>query len=316
MKWNNKMGTLGQCTQTLQFQKALSLVIIMGIVGWHNDVWSGPITFNSAIGLAENEFVLREQIVLNQSSNDPSGVDRDRTSQQIVSVLGYAFSSDFMLIGVLPYIDNDLDINVTGMRQNRSVDNLGDLRLFGRYTLFRRNWPGGTLRVSPFAGLEMPTGQDDEQDSLGKLPASVQPGSGSWDPFGGLVLTYQTLDFEIDTAISYQVNTEANDFEFGDVARFDASLQYRLWPRKLKGGVPGFLYGVLETNLIYKNKNSAFSVKDANSGGTTLFMAPGLQYVTRRWVIETALQLPVVQDLNGTALENDFILRAGFRVNF
>jgi outer membrane putative beta-barrel porin/alpha-amylase len=309
------MTELGLWKQILQFPK-VSLLIIIGALVWFDDAWSGPITFNSAIGLAENEFVLREQIVLNQSGNDPSGVDRDRTSQQIVSVLGYAFSSDFMLIGVLPYIDNDLDINVTGMRQNRSTNDIGDLRLFGRYTLFRRNWPGGTLRISPFAGLETPTGQDGEQDSLGKLPASVQPGSGSWDPFGGIVLTYQTLNFEVDTALSYQLNTEANDFEFGDVARFDASLQYRLWPRKLKGGVPGFLYGVLETNLIYKNKNSAFSVKDANSGGTTLFMAPGLQYVTRRWVIETALQLPMVQNLNGTALENDFILRAGFRVNF
>lgn len=310
------MRALGQWKQTLQFPKALSLVIIMGAVGWHDDARSGPITFNSAIGLAENEFVIREQYVLNQSGDDPSGDDRDRTSQQIISVLGYAFSSDFMLIGVLPYIDNDLDINVSSVRQNRSANDIGDLRLFGRYTIFRRNWPGGTLRISPFAGLEMPTGQDDEQDTLGRLPANVQPGSGSWDPFGGIVLTYQTLDFEVDTAISYQVNTEANDFEFGDVARFDASLQYRLWPRKLKGGVPGFLYGVFETNLIYKNKNRAFSVNDANSGGTTLFLVPGIQYVTRRWVVEAAIQLPVVQDLNGTALENDFIFRAGFRVNF
>ncbi len=34
-----------------------------------------------------------------------------------------------------------------------------------------------------------------------------------------------------------------------------ASLQYRLWPRELSGGVPGFLYGVVETNLIYQGKN-------------------------------------------------------------
>jgi Putative MetA-pathway of phenol degradation len=310
------MRALGQWEQTIQFPKALSLVIIMGIVGWNDDAWSGPITFNSAIGLAENEFVNREQVVLNQSGDDPSGSDRDRTSQQIISVLGYAFSSDLMLIGVLPYIDNDLDINIANMRQDRSAIDIGDLRLFGRYTLFRRNWPGGTLRISPFAGLEMPIGEDDKQDALGRLPANVQPGSGSWDPFGGIVLTYQTLDFEVDTAISYQINTEANDFEFGDITRFDASLQYRLWPRELKGGVPGFLYGVFETNLIYKNKNRTFSVNDANSGGTTLFLVPGIQYITRRWVVETALQLPVVQDLNGTALENDFIFRAGFRVNF
>ena len=310
------MRVLGQCKRAFQFLNVLSLLIIIGTVIRVDDVWSGPITFNSAIGLAENEFVIRGQYVLNQSGDDPSGANRNRTSQQLISVLGYAFSSDVMLFGVLPYIENDLDINIPGMKQNRSANNIGDLRLFGRYTLFRRNWPAGTLRISPFAGMEVPTGQDDENDASGRLPAEVQPGSGSWDPFGGIVLTYQTLDFEIDTALSYQANMEANNFEFGDIARFDASLQYRLWPRKFKGGVPGFLYGVIETNFIYKDKNQISSVTDANSGGTTLFLVPGIQYVTRRWVIEAAVQLPVVQDLNGTALENDTIFRAGFRVNF
>ena len=292
------------------------MVVVVSAAGWMREAQSGPITFNSAIGLAEDEFVLREQYVLNRSGDGPSGTDRERTSQAVISVLGYAFNSDFMLFGVLPYIDNDLDITVLGTRQNRSANGIGDFRLFGRYTIFRRNWPGGTLRVSPFAGIEMPTGQDNDHDALGRLPASVQVGSGSWDPFGGIVLTYQTLDFEVDTAVSYQVNTEANDFEFGDVVRFDASLQYRLWPRELKGGVPGFLYGVIESNLIYREKNRIADLDDVNSGGTTLFLAPGLQYVTRRWVFETAAQLPVVQNLNSTELENDYIVRAGFRVNF
>jgi hypothetical protein len=38
--------------------------------------------------------------------------------------------------------------------------------------------------------------------------------------------------------------------------------------------------------------------------------------VTRRWVAEAIVQVPVVQELNGTALEDNFIVRAGFRVNF
>ena len=45
-------------------------------------------------------------------------------------------------------------------------------------------------------------------------------------------------------------------------------------------------------------------------------LVPGLQYVTKRWIVEAAVQLPIVQYLNGTALENDHIVRAGFRFNF
>ena len=113
-----------------------------------------------------------------------------------------------------------------------------------------------------------------------------------------------------------QVNTEANNFDFGDVARFDASFQYRLWPRDFEGGVPGFLYGVAESNLIYRGKNEIGGRDDPNSGGLTWFLAPGLQYVTKRWILEAIVQLPVLQDLGGTALEDDFTVRAGFRVNF
>lgn len=312
----NEMSVSGWRTRITGLIPASIMLTIAGVIGGSTGAWAGPITFNTAIVLAKDEFVVREQYVLNRSGDDPSGTDRDRTSQQLISVLGYAFTSDFMLFGVLPYIDNDLDITVLGTRQNRSTNGIGDLRLFGRYTVFRRNWPGGTLRIAPFAGVEMPTGKDDEQDSLGRLPPNVQVGSGSWDPFGGIALTYQLLDFEVDAALSYRENTEANDFEFGDVTRLDASLQYRLWPRELKGGVPGFLYGVIETNLIFRGKNRVGSIKNPNSGGTTLLLAPGLQYVTRRWVFETAVQLPVVQDLNGTALENDYIVRGGFRFNF
>lgn len=55
---------------------------------------------------------------------------------------------------------------------------------------------------------------------------------------------------------------------------------------------------------------------DPNSGGTTLLLAPTLQYVTRNWVLEADVQVPVSQHLNRTALRNDYVLTIGFRLNF
>jgi outer membrane putative beta-barrel porin/alpha-amylase len=277
---------------------------------------AAPVTFNTALPVAEGEFVAREQVIYNQSGDDPSGAGRDRTAWTAASVLGYGVNGDLALFGVIPFVDKRLESTVNGARRSRGTRGIGDASLFGRYTAFKRNFRGGSFRVAPFAGLELPTGTNDEADSFGRLPASVQRGSGSWDPFGGAVLTYQTLDFQVDAQASYKINNEANDFEFGEVARLDASFQYRLWPRKFKGGVPGFLYGVLETNLIHKERNRNGGVTDRNSGGVTLFIVPAVQYVTRRWIVETAIQLPVLQDLNGTALENDFVVRLSFRLNF
>lgn len=100
------------------------------------------------------------------------------------------------------------------------------------------------------------------------------------------------------------------------MVRLDGSLQYRLWPRSLGTGVPGFLYGVLEANRIYQDQNQISGTDDPNSGGVSLFILPGVQYVTKRWIVEAGVQLPVVQDLHGTALEKDYMFRAGFRLNF
>ena len=290
-------------------------IVLPVLLVWSGTAMSAPMTFNTALPVAEGEFVFREQLVLDQSGDDPGSAGRDRTAWSAISVLGYGVDSDLALFGVVPYVDKRLELIEDGARRGRSARGLGDASLFARYTVYKDNFRGGNFRIAPFAGVETPTGEDDESDSFGRLPTSVQPGSGSWDPFAGVVATYQVLDFQLDAQASYRVNTEANGFEFGDVARFDASLQYRLWPRELKGGVPGFLYGILEANLIHKDRNEDGGVDDPNSGGTTLFLTPGLQYVTKRWIVEAAVQLPAVQDLNGTALENDYVVRAGFRFN-
>lgn len=295
---------------------ARMLAAAVAAVAWAGPTQGAPQTFNTALPVAEGEFVFRGQFVFDESGDDPSGAERDRTAWSAVSVLGYGVESDLALFGVVPYVNKRLELTANGGRRARRADGLGDIGLFGRYTVLSKNWPQRTFRIAPFAGLELPTGDDDESDAFGRLPASVQPGSGSWDPFGGIVLTYQTLDFQIDAQAGYKANTEANDFAFGDVGRLDASLQYRLWPRELGGGIPGFLYGVLEANLIHQGKNESAGADDPDSGGTTVFLVPGLQYVTKRWIIEAAVQIPVVQDLNGTALEKDYVVRAGFRFNF
>ena len=296
----------------------LSLLYLMCVlvIGGAGPVQAAPLSFNTALPVGQGEFVFREQFVLDQSGDDPSTAERDRTAWALVSVLGYGATADLALFAVIPYVDKNLKVTQGGARRTRSASGPGDISLFGRYTVYRRDWPGRTLRIAPLVGLELPTGKDNESDGLGRLPPSVQPGSGSWDPFGGIVATYQTLDFQIDIQASYRANTEANGFEFGDVARFDGSLQVRLWPRELGPGIPGFLYGMLEANLIRQDKNRVGGANDPDSGGVSLFALPGLQYVTKRWIVEAGVQVPVIQDLNGSALEKDYILRAGFRVNF
>ena len=294
----------------------MSLAVVLAAFMWANAAWGAPITFNTALPVARGNFVLREQLLLTRLGDDPSGANREVEVLGAVSALGYGVTRNFALFGVLPYLDKTLRLDMGGQRITRDTAGLGDLVLFGRYTVFEDNAPGRTLRAAPFLGVKTPTGKHDEGDAFGRLPPTLQLGTGSTDPFAGIVATYQTLDFQIDAQASFRDNRESGGVEFGDVARVDASLQYRLLPRDFSGGgVPSFLYGVLETNWMRQDKTSIDGNEDPDTGGTTLFLAPGLQYVTRKWIFEGAVQVPVVQNLNGNALESEFTLRAGFRVN-
>ena len=294
----------------------LTCASIAAIVSSVGSAWAAPVTFNTALPVGRDEFVVRELIVASESGDDPGMADRDVRAWSLVSVLGYGVTPKLAVFGVLPYVDKDLNVTLNGNRVNRGASGVGDVSVFGRYTLIQRDQPGRTFRVAPFIGFKAPTGEDDKRDSLGRLPAGLQPGSGAWDVFGGVIATYQVFRFQADGQMSYRVNKQANGLAPGDEFRLDGSLQYRLWPKSLGKGVPSFLYGVMEANLVHRDKNDINGATDDDSGGTTLYLSPGLQYVTKRWILESVVQLPVSQNLNADALENDYIVRAGIRFNF
>ena len=277
---------------------------------------AAPLTFNTALPISKDEWILREQFVYMKSTDDPSSMNRRMEVSGLMSVLGYGVSRDFAVFAVLPYADKRLSVNVGGADVTRSQAGFGDATFMGRYTAFEANATGHTFRIAPFLAVTAPTGDDRASDRLGRLPPMLQPGSGSWDWQGGAVASFQSLDWGGDVQIAYQRNGEASGFRAGAVSRLDLSVQRRLWPGMLGEGVPSFLYGGLEANLIHVAKDQVNGTDDPNSGGTTLFLTPTVQYVTRKWVLEAGIQIPVSQRLNGSALRNDYILTTGFRLNF
>ena len=291
---------------------ACTLSVVMSVAAM-----AAPITFNSALPVAKGRFIGRVQLVRAGSRPDAGALRRQRDSSALLGVLGYGISPKLAVFGLLRVVEKRLRLDVAnGSRRIRSAEGIGDAQLFARYTLLQRDAVGSTLRLAPFLGVELPTGSNHRNDGQGELPPSVQPGSGAVDVFAGLTATRQTLDYQLDAQIRYQPNRQADGFDPGDVWRADLSVQYRIWPRHLGAGVPGFLYGVMETNLLRRSRNHRQGSREADSGGNTLFLSPGLQYVTRRWIAEAALQWPLINHANGDALRPGPVVRGGFRVNF
>jgi len=261
---------------------------------------AAPITFNTALPLSEDEGVVRQQIIYSHTSDYRLGVRREVDTFKSVSVAGYGVTSKLAVFGVVPIVKRDIE---TGPVSN-SVSGLGDATLFARYQIYQKDGPGRTMRLAPFAGVVLPTGE------------TGRTGDGSTDVFGGLVLTAASTDWNFDTQIKYVANGKANGLQRGNTISLDGSLQYRLHPGKIDAQTSGFLFTVIEASLSHAENDQRAGIDDANSGGDLLILSPGLQYATRRWIAEAAIRVPVLTNLNGTALAPDYSVLASLRVNF
>jgi hypothetical protein len=187
--------------------------------------------------------------------------------------------------------------------------------LMARYTAYQVDAPRKTFRIAPFAGVETPTGESDARDAQGLLLPALQPGSGSWDALAGVVASYASVAVNFDAQVSWQRNSEADGVKRGDLFRADLAFQPRLYPWELSADTPGFLYGAVELNFSHERKTRLLGMPDENSGGTRLFITPGLLYAAKRWIAELGVQIPVTQSLNGTNAEINYATLAGFRIN-
>jgi len=201
---------------------------------------------------------------------------------------------------VVPVIKRDTEIG--GFTSEAS--GLADIRLFARYQIYRKDQPGKTLRIAPFLGAILPTGKTGETSD------------GSTDFFGGLILTRASTAWNFDGQLRYTANGKKNGFERGNEARIDGSVQYRMDSFNENVNVSGYLFTVLDASIVYQDENQMMGVRNFNSGGTTAFIAPGLQYRTTRWIGEAALRVPVVKNLNGTALQPGLTVITSVRFNF
>jgi len=272
--------------------------------------FGAPINSNVALPVRKGGLIFRSQMRWIKASDDPTSQRRERDVIVIPNVLLYGATRDLALFAVFPYIFRTLKFPdpETGNRINQKDNGIGDLSLIARYTVYAKDYPSGTFRLAPLFGIKIPTGDDDLR------PITTD----SFDLQFGVVSTV-TWDFgrhELDADAVYRVNTEADNFDKGDSLTYDLSYQLRVFPWNLpERGVPNFIYLVAEANGFFAKRNSVNGSTVGNSGGNIVFLSPSLQYSARRYIIESSIQLPVIQDLNGDQIEADFVWTIGFRIN-
>lgn len=179
-----------------------------------------------------------------------------------------------------------------------------------------RVYEGPAGKLSIYGGIKFPVGLSRVYDSAGHRvePAST-PGTGAWDEMVGLAYTFiATPTLSFDASAQYTFRGEKFDYRLGN--RFDAGLSAGWRVYGTQGNYPQVnLQGEISVRHLEKSEEHGADSED--TGGTALFLSPGLRVAFSPHTSWSAgVQLPVVQDLNGNQVETSFRVVTGLSVSF
>jgi hypothetical protein len=282
----------------------LAVATILTVVLGLDAAEAAGINTDVALPVHQGGFVFRGQLRYRRLANDPTPLGRETTVWAAPLVVLYGVTSRTTVIGALPYVFASNKSNPAGAPVEDHRSGLADLRLVVRQTIFVRDGVQRTSRLGLLGGLEIPSG-------------SEAFSSNTTQYLLGGVYTLQHGRHELDVDNVWTLNGEANGVNTGDEYQADAAYQLRVapwnWPER---GAPAQVYGVLEANWSLRQRSDVGGARVADSGGSLLFLSPGLQLVTRQVIYEASLQIPVMRDLDGGQLEPNLGASLGLRVNY
>jgi hypothetical protein len=224
---------------------------------------------------------------------------------------------------------------------------MGDVSLLAQYRFFYDR--ASATQMALLAGLKLPTGDTDVRAANGeRFETEFQPGGGAWEGSVGLAFTKRIGAWSFDSNVLYVLATDgAQDTNLGDRLQLNVALSYRLTgalggPGHMHAGLPVPMYHggpkghhahshahekqaspkgpaldlVLELNGEWHDGQKIAGVRDANSGGTVVFLSPGLRLSYEQWSGFVSFGVPVISELNGVQAEPDWRVLTGISVNF
>jgi hypothetical protein len=214
----------------------------------------------------------------------------------------YGITNRVALITLFPIVISDFNAPPGGPVSSSNEVGLADIPLLMKVDVFKKHWPARNMGVSLISGLEIPSGDNPFTSNSIDFPL-------------GVVFTVQGTGNEVDLDFIYQINTVGNGIDHGDSINYDISYSRRLLPWTLpeSGESPLVLQLALEINGNWVRQSSLSGGGAlSNTGGHIIHFLSGFTYIFKNWAVQTAVQIPVHQDLNGFQLENKFNVLVNF----
>ena len=226
-----------------------------------------------------------------------------------------------------------------------------DITFLGQYRFF--NDKKTQMEAAVFLGVKAPTGLTNRFDNQRQLfDAEFQPGSGTWNGLFGLAVTQRFGSWSLDGNVLYILSsTGTQDTNLGDRLLYNAALSYRLSrsraektgqghthlgadlsePMMYHGGPTGgtghsheepattpkrALDLVVELNGEWHGKQVTSGAADQNSGGTVIYLSPGLRFSYDKWSTYVSVGIPVINEPYGIQPEPSWRIISGMSLAF
>jgi hypothetical protein len=276
-----------------------------------------PFNTPTALPLALSENAVRsfyrhtEMGTLLRSGDEVSDATDRRLSVDLVPVVvPYGVRSKTTLFVGIPYLWKSFEMGGSEETNN----GFGDVFVQVKQELLKRNFRGGTTRFAVFGRSSFPTGETKRDGDA--LPPPLRLGAGVVDLSGMAVFTH--VDDRIGITGMSRYNVAAADHEDvrrGDRFQYGLALGYRLFPAVYESFQDKTWVGYLEFNGTVEAPATEEGTPLENTGGHTLFVSPGLQFIpTPSLLFEATIQVPVVRELRGEQLGPDWSLAVGGRI--
>jgi len=259
------------------------------------------------LGLEGKAVMLRSMFLsksqLYQEGNKiPDPLDRSVRATVVPVVVPYNVTSDLLVGAVLPLVN----VRSRSTGGSATSTGLGDVSIFAKHVLVQIDDLQETFRILGKASLKFPSSNKRLTPPLG---------TGSWDISFGTVAGWIGKRFGLYGDASYTFNGSSDSHSYGNTFIYNATVGFRLSPAEYET-YPSTQWNLyLEALGKYTEKDVVNGISNENSGGHTLLLAPGLQWIPSRVLLaEVAIQLPGLESLNGTQLGTDFVVVAGIRL--
>lgn len=266
--------------------------------------------------------------------------------------VAYGLSNDLMLSVRLPYIERkDIreghhHMGMSEVEERGDASGLGDLSVFAQWRFL--GGAGSGPEVALVLGVKAPTGRDDIIDRNGEpFEAEFLPGAGAWDGSAGLAVTQRAGAWSFDASALYTaVGEGVDDTRLGDRVHYNLAASVRVlgagtgmgsaMGAPMYAGTRSHDHGdggsgrshveaatggpaidlVLEINGEWHDRQEIAGTGDPNSGGHTLYLAPGVRVSQDAWSGFVSVGIPVADEVNGIQSEPQLRIVSGASVGF